>query len=232
MKNICKFCSRTFKQEKTLFSHVCEKKRRWQNKEERSSVIGFESWKKFIKNTIRIKKEYKFEDFINSKLYIDFIKFGNFIYTHKIKDHERYIDYLLDNNVELKKWYNERLFDEYQTYYIYKENIDSGIEKSLQTVNDWSIEHEKKIVDFFEEVNTNLFIHYVKTAKISPWFLYLFPGFDKLFGKLNEKQLEHIDNIISPVKWKIKLSDKKDQAKFYQNLFEDIVKNEKSEKST
>ena len=48
-EHICRFCGKAFTRERTLSSHMCEKKRRWMSKDDPESRIAFNVWVNFMK---------------------------------------------------------------------------------------------------------------------------------------------------------------------------------------
>ena len=47
----CKYCKKSFKRESTLTAHACEKKRRYQQKDEKGVRIGFQAYLRFYEYT-------------------------------------------------------------------------------------------------------------------------------------------------------------------------------------
>jgi len=47
--NQCSYCKKTFKQEKTMFVHMCEQKRRVLAKNEKANVVGYSTFVSFFK---------------------------------------------------------------------------------------------------------------------------------------------------------------------------------------
>ena len=56
----CEYCNKSFQRESTLLAHSCEKKRRWQSKDNQDVLIGFGSYDLFYRIEMHSKpKEYK-----------------------------------------------------------------------------------------------------------------------------------------------------------------------------
>ena len=43
----CEYCKKSFQKESTLLAHSCEKKRRWQAKDNQDVLVGFASYDLF-----------------------------------------------------------------------------------------------------------------------------------------------------------------------------------------
>ena len=71
----CKYCEREFARETTLAVHICEQKKRYQDKDDPASRMAFQSYLKFYEITQGSAKSKTFEDFATSAYYKAFIKF-------------------------------------------------------------------------------------------------------------------------------------------------------------
>ena len=60
----CEFCNRKFVREKTLFTHICETKRRWLEKDKLGNRLGFQSFVQFYKKHTSAKKTKTYDEFI------------------------------------------------------------------------------------------------------------------------------------------------------------------------
>ena len=91
----CKYCMKKFARERTLSSHMCEKKRRWMSIDEPSSRIAFQVWYDFMKYVApQTKKERSTDDFIRSPDYIGFVKFANYIIELRPNETNKFIKWL------------------------------------------------------------------------------------------------------------------------------------------
>ena len=88
----CKFCKKTFGSERTLLSHLCEPKRRWNNRNEKNVQLAFRCFQHFWRVTAtNMKSEKTYDDFMTSKYYLAFVKFANYIMGVYIANVESYI---------------------------------------------------------------------------------------------------------------------------------------------
>jgi hypothetical protein len=76
---VCEYCGKGYTREKTLLAHMCEKKRRHLQKDEKRVRFGHYAFQRFYKLSAGAKKEKTYEDFCNSQYYNAFVKFGSFI---------------------------------------------------------------------------------------------------------------------------------------------------------
>ena len=71
----CKYCGRSFARASTLEVHLCEQKRRYQNKDTPGSRIAFQCFISFFEYTQGSAKTKSFDDFAQSPYYRAFFKF-------------------------------------------------------------------------------------------------------------------------------------------------------------
>jgi hypothetical protein len=84
---------------------MCEKKRRWMNKDDPASRIGFNVWTDFMKyvspNTKKVKT---IDDFIRSADYLGFVKFANYLIELRPLESDKFIQWLFKMGVRLSDW--------------------------------------------------------------------------------------------------------------------------------
>ena len=61
----CEFCNRSFQRETTMIKHLCENKRRWQDKDQPGNRIGYQAWLNFYAKNTGTKKK---KTYTNKKL--------------------------------------------------------------------------------------------------------------------------------------------------------------------
>ena len=91
---VCNYCGSGYVREKTLAAHMCEKKRRALQKDEKRVRYGFYAFGRFYKLSAGNKKEKTYEEFCASPYYNAFVKFGSFLNNVKPLYPEKYIDYV------------------------------------------------------------------------------------------------------------------------------------------
>ena len=104
----CDHCGKSFVKEHTLLVHACEKKNRFLNKDELHVRIGFHAYKKFYEIRYPGKKIPEYKDFMNSKFYIAFIKFGKYVINTNVINREQFIEFLEDYFPDKSSFENEK----------------------------------------------------------------------------------------------------------------------------
>lgn len=213
----CEFCKKSFKQERTLVSHVCEKKRRWLYKDEKYSRLAFHTYQKFYALSMRSKKPKTFEEFIDSKYYSSFIKFGHHLTDINPLEVEGFIEFLIKTQTKIEDWTKDWVYETWVRELTKKESPDKAVTRSIQLMEQWSRETEEPWQEFFRKVSTVQATKLIRTGRLSPWLLYAGPG-QVLFERMTDEQLGLIKEWINPIYWQMKIRDHKEEVDFIKNV--------------
>lgn len=138
-EHICRFCGKAFTRERTLSSHMCEKKRRWMSKDDPESRIAFNVWVNFMKYVSpNTKKERTVDDFIRSADYIGFVKFANYLVELKPVESDKFIAWLFKMGVKLSDWTKPGTYQLYVQEESKKETAERALERTVLAMNDWA----------------------------------------------------------------------------------------------
>ncbi len=214
----CKFCSKKFHKEGTLYTHMCVKKRRNMEIETPASRFGFRTYQKFYEFTMASKKPKTVQEFIDSPYYIDFVKFGNHLANLKPVYPEKFIEFVIKNSVKLKDWTKDYVYDTYIDDLVKKEPGSAAIDRSITEIVQWTTDNNTEFTRFFHDIHPNEAAHMIRTGKISPWMLYLSETGGVLMDKFTEDHSKIIGNIIDPGVWMRKFKKIQDEVDDVQNL--------------
>lgn len=197
----CKWCKKSFSSERTLSAHVCVKKRRWADKDLSHTRLGFRAYQLFYELSTNASKPKNVEDFIDSQYYEAFVKFGRACKLNEWLDPERYTEWLIKNSVKLKQWGSDQQYEKYLKDYLKKEPGLKALERTIIYLSDWSKESEAAWQDYFVKVSTPRAVYDIRSAKISPWVLYLSDTGDQLLTRFSSEQVEMVQELIDPPFW-------------------------------
>ena len=190
--------------ESTLAVHMCEKKRRWLQKDEKRVRHGFYAFQRFYKLSAGNKKEKTYEDFVGSPYYNAFVKFGSFISNVRPLYPDRYIDYVVTSGVKLDHWARDELYEKYALEFILKEDVHTALERSVNTMAEWAKENNAHWNSYFNYISLNRAVWDIKDGKISPWLLLNCTSGKAMLGKFNDEQLGMVYHVINPEHWAIR----------------------------
>lgn len=218
---ICEFCNSKFIRERTLLNHTCKTKHRWLDKDKHGNRIGYQSFLQFYTKHSASKKTKSYEDFIRSPYYIAFVKFGDYSVGIKCINIARYTDWLLNNNIKIDTWTEDRNYNIFLCEYIRSEDAFDAIKRSIEHCMSISEIENINAEDYLRYGNSNKICYAITTGKISPWILYHSSSGKEFLDKLDQGQLKIIYDYINPELWNIKF--KRDTELVLQ--IKDLLKN-------
>ena len=219
----CEFCKKLFVKEANLLVHSCERKRRWQARDEKVVKIGFYVFQRFYEINFRNREgnKKKFDDFINSQFYSTFVAFGKYLREINAVDQDDFITFLIRNNVKAKDWTKISIYRNWIKDQVKKELPLRAFERAVLVMQQWALENDDLWNNFFRNVNSNLAVSLICNGRISPWLIYSQSGI-ALLNRLNDTQMDLIQDIIDPEFWTIKLKQDVDMLKQLADFCEEF----------
>lgn len=219
----CEYCKKGFAKEGTLQVHMCEQKNRHLQKNEKRVQFGYQTFVRFYQISANFNGVKTYDEFCKSPFYNAFVKFGSFMNNVKPLYPEKYIDWILKSGVKIDKWCDDVLYEKYVVELIFKENVETALERSINTMVEWASENNSVWNHYFLYANNNRVVWHIRDGKISPWLLLNCDSGKKLLQKFSDEQLSMIYQIMDPQKWSLKF--KKHPADL--QLVKEIVKESK-----
>jgi len=217
---VCEYCGSGYVREKTLAAHMCEKKRRALQKDEKRVRLGIYAFQRFYKLSAGTKKEKTYEEFCNSQYYNAFVKFGSFINNVRPLYPERYIDHVVTSGVKLDHWCKDELYEKYAIDLILKEDVTTALERSVKTMMEWADENNSLWNHYFYYVSLNRAVWHIKDGKISPWLILNCKSGKDMLSKFNDEHLTMIYHIMNPEHWALRFKRQQQDVE----LVKEIVK--------
>jgi len=219
----CEYCKTGFVREKTLMSHVCEKKHRALQKDEKRVKLGYIAFNQFYKLSAGAKKDKTYEEFCSSQYYNAFVKFGSFVSNVKPLYPEKYINYVVTSGVKLDQWCKEEMYEKYATDLIRKEGVETALERSINTMVIWAKENNSAWNHYFLYASPNRVIWHIRDGKISPWLMLNCKSGKEMLNRFNDEQLGLVYHVLDPKHWALRFKRQKDDVQ----LVKDVVKRSK-----
>jgi hypothetical protein len=190
----CVHCSKSFMQEKTLVAHMCERKRRALQRDEKRVQAGYMAYNRFWQLTQNAKVAKTYDNFADSSYYNAFVKFGSFVNNVNPIYPDKFIDFVIKSGVKLDHWCRDELYEKYLFEMIKVEPVESAIQRSLASMMDWADEHSANFAHYFSYTSLNKAVHDIKNGKISPWIILNTQSGQKMVKTMSDEQL----NMIAP----------------------------------
>ena len=178
--------------EKTLMAHMCEKKRRVMQRDEKRVQAGFMAFNRFWQLTQGAKKLKTYEEFCDSSYYNAFVKFGSFVNNVNPLYPDRFIDHVIKSGVKLDHWCRDELYDTYLYDMLKIEPVESAVERSLKTMMEWGDEQNAEFAHYFNYVSLSRAVYDIRNGKISCWMVLNSSSGKDMISKMSDEQLEMI----------------------------------------
>lgn len=219
-ENKCKWCDKLFKSERTLSAHMCPRKRRWADKDMTHVRLAFRVYQMFYDMTTASSKTKTQEDFIRSQYYEAFTKFGRSCVKNEYLDPVRFSEWLIKNGKKINEWSRDSVYDDYLLEYVKREPGLKAMERSIIYLSQWAEENKLDWQDYFKKVSANRAVYDIRSAKISPWLIYLSNTGDQLLLRMNDEQIKMINHIIDANFWMKVFNDNPDEVDDVEKMCE------------
>ena len=188
----CAHCNKSFMQEKTLIAHMCERKRRVLQRDEKRVQAGFMAFNRWWQLAQGAKKLKTYEEFCDTSYYNAFVKFGSFLNNVQPLYPEKFVDYVIKSGVKLDHWCKDSLYDQYLYEIIKIEPVESAVQRSIATMMEWADEHNAAFNHYFLYVSLNKAVHDIKNGHISPWMILNSVSGQTMIKNMSDEQLDMI----------------------------------------
>ena len=198
---VCQYCNKGFMQEKTLFVHVCEQKRRALAKNEKHVIIGYETYNQFYKINQNISGTKSYDEFARSPYYNAFVKFGSFVSNVNPLYPEHFIKYVVTSGVKLDHWCRDELYDKYVLDLIKVENVETALQRSISHMMSWADANNSQWNHYFHYVSLTRATYDIKDGKVSPWLILNCKSGKDMLKKFSDEQLNAVNSILDIPFW-------------------------------
>ena len=181
---------------------MCPRKRRWADRDITYVRLGYRSFQMFYEMSTSASKPKTMEDFIRSKYYEGFVKFGRSCVRNEYLVPEKFAEWLLHKGKKLDDWPKDKTYDEFLLEYVKKEPGMRAMERSVIFLAEWSKENDIPWQDYFRQVSGSRGVYDLRSGKISPWLLYISDSGKELLQRFSEEQIKMVGEIISATFWR------------------------------
>lgn len=190
----CVHCNKSFMRSQTLIAHMCERKRRALQKDEKRVQAGFFAFNRFWQLTQNAKKPKTYDEFADSSYYNAFVKFGGYINNINPLYPDKFIDHVIKSGEKLDNWCKDKVYEKYLYEILRTEPVEAAVQRSLQTMMDWADEHKAEFKHYFLYASLNRAVSDIINGRISCWLVLNSTDGKKMVQKMSDEQL----NLIAP----------------------------------
>jgi hypothetical protein len=203
----CQYCKKDFVKETSLAVHLCEPKRRRQERSERGVELGFQAYIRFYEMTQGSAKLKTFDDFADSPYYRAFVKFGRYCVSTRTINPKQFLEWLLKNNKKIDRWASDQLYTEYLIQYLPLENVSDALARAVEFGMDWAEKHSAQPQDCLRYGSSFAMCNAVTTGRISPWVIYNCESGQRFLNELTAEQVSMVWPYSDSDVWQKKFRD-------------------------
>lgn len=203
----CRWCDREFRRESSLSVHVCEPKRRQQERDEVGVQLGLQAYLRFYEITQGSARLKTFDDFAASAYYRAFVRFGRHCQAIRAINVPRFTDWVIRQNKKVDHWCHDAVYAEYLLEHTRAENVSDALARAIEHAMTWSETHQYPAHDYLRFGNDNAICHAVTTGRITAWVLYNSDSGQEFLGRVNSEQVGMIWNWIDSDIWQRRFRD-------------------------
>lgn len=216
----CAFCGHSYVLETSLAVHMCEVKRRNDDKDNKHAKMAFRVWLRYYELCMNSRNK-TWDDFIRSRYYADFYKVGKYINEINAVSIPMFIDFLVKSGTPIKKWTHQAVYETYLGELSKKETPDVAIERCINLMQQWAGSSGEHWSDFFRKVAPAQATLWIKSGRLSPWVIYISGSSADLFSRMSPEQMSMIKTCLDPAFWEIKINRYKDEVGFYKKILDE-----------
>ena len=187
-----------------MFTHICERKHRWAEKDKQGPRIGFQAWLQFYTKNSMGRKNRTQQEFIKSAYYTAFIKFGTYCADVNVINVPRYTDWLLKEQIRIDCWNQDSNYTKFLIEYLRVEDPMDAVARSIETTILMAEGERIQAHDLLRYGNPNKICYQITLGKISPWMLYQSDSGVQFLSTLNGDCVKIVVDYINPEQWAIK----------------------------
>ena len=221
-EHTCAYCGREFSRPSSLEVHLCEQKRRNNERDERGVQIGYRAFIRFYEITQGSAKLKTWDDFVRIPYYKAFVKFGRYCTGTRVIEAEQYLEWLLQTNKKLDHWCKDSLYDEFLIQYLRQELPIPAIKRALDAADRWHSVTGNPQKDYLRYGNTNEICLAITGGRISPWILYNTNGGTQFLESLDTAQINMIWPYIDSEFWQRRFQTCTVERVYVESYFQEL----------
>jgi len=218
MTHVCDYCKKEFVRETSIQAHMCEPKRRRQQRDEPGPRLGFQAYIRFYESMAGSARNKTHDTFCESSYYRAFVKFGHYCVNTRVINPDRFMAWLLKNNRKIDHWCSDKVYTEYLVDHLKVEAVDDALTRAIEFGIDWAEKNASPAHDCMRYGNTNVLCYAVTAGRISPWVIYNSESGQKFLSELDATQVAMIWPYIDSDAWQKRFQDRPQDQAYAKNI--------------
>ena len=214
----CEYCKKSFKRETSLAKHMCEPKRRYMQRDEQHVKLGLKFFIDWYSLAMGSKGTKTYDDFVKSKYYGAFVRFGMYVLETRVIAPERYLQWLVKHMIPVDRWVKDSVYNSYLAEHNKKETAERALERFVIHAEKWSDRTGYHWSDYWDSAKPHVIVNDIKMGKISPWVFLGVKTAKKRLDTLPAEYLSDIADTIDLVYWQRKIDVNKPTIDWIQTI--------------
>jgi len=218
MTHVCEYCKKEFVRETSIQAHMCEPKRRRQQRDEPGPRLGFQAYIRFYESMAGSARNKTHDTFCESSYYRAFVKFGHYCVNTRVINPDRFMAWLLKHNRKIDHWCSDKVYTEYLVDHLKVEAVDDALARAIEFGMDWAEKNTSPAHDCMRYGNANVLCYAVTAGRISPWVIYNSESGQKFLRELDATQVAMIWPYIDSDAWQKRFQDRPQDQAYAKNI--------------
>ena len=218
MTHVCEYCKKEFVRETSIQAHMCEPKRRRQQRDEPGPRLGFQAYICFYESMAGSARNKTHDTFCESSYYRAFVKFGHYCVNTRVINPDRFMAWLLKHNRKIDHWCSDKVYTEYLVDHLKVEAVDDALARAIEFGIDWAEKNASPAHDCMRYGNANVLCYAVTAGRISPWVIYNSESGQKFLSELDATQVAMIWPYIDSDTWQKRFQDRPQDQAYAKNI--------------
>ena len=197
---------------------MCEKKRRCLQRDEQHVKLGFSFFNEWHKLAMGSIKSKTYDDFMRSSYYSAFVKFGLYILETRIPAPERYLRWLVTNQVRVDKWNTDAVSNRFLASEVKNETAERALERFVLHAEKWSERTGRHWTEYWTAAQPYVLVNDIKQGKVSPWIFLCHEAAQVRLQSLPEELFADIAATVDFSYWERKLKNEKELANWIDEM--------------
>ena len=218
MTHVCEYCKKEFVRETSIQAHMCEPKRRRQQRDEPGPRLGFQAYIRFYESMAGSARNKTHDTFCESSYYRAFVKFGHYCVNTRVINPDRFMAWLLKHNRKIDHWCSDKVYTEYLVDHLKVEAVDDALTRAIEFGIDWAEKNASPAHDCMRYGNANVLCYAVTAGRISAWVIYNSESGQKFLSELDATQVSMIWPYIDSDAWQKRFQDRPQDQAYAKNI--------------
>jgi len=223
----CEFCNKYFVRESWYKKHMCEKKQRFESRNELSTIKAhklFCQWQRMNRYTKRGKRDKNMKEFTQSPYFNAFVKVQKFIQNNYVVSGDRYISWIVWNKIPEPTWCSKNTLTSYLEYIQENEKPENQAKQTFRAMVEWADDTGNDITDFFTVLTPGQALNMIRENKLTPWVMFGYKDcVDDLTGRFEGDPLYALDDHINIQYWFDRVKDNPRQQSVLNTTLDDLL---------